>query len=343
MAISSRRILRWAQPQSETVSNMIVGGYGAWAGDYAAAEATMQRVSTAMGREVMHGHCFFDHNWGWTAIEGDQTLLSAWGAWIAAKPGRSVSISVPLLPYSTDGGTTLEPARGDFAGLANGVYDSHFATLGQNLAASAEWNTAILRLGWEFNGYSWPWSPTQDRTSGSLAQAVADWKVGFTRAVQAIRSTCPGVKIMWCPSLGYDALPGYSLENLYPDDGAVDYVGFGAYDYNLNVTDYSNDVAGRLQRWEDNWSKPNGYANMVALASAHGKDLAHVEWGLWPLSYQSQQGGGDDSVFIEKTAEYCRQYNVRLSVYNNSIPEHMLETYHDAQLAYQEIFNRYFA
>ena len=320
-----------------TPMTTLMGGYGPWAGTYEDAEETMTNVSTAMGFEVMHGHFFFDHRWGWSVIEGDQTMLNTWGAWKAAKAGRSVSISVPLLPASTDGGTTQDPAYGDFAGLAAGDYDSHFTALGQALASGGNWDGVILRLGWEFNGDGWAWSPTNDTTSGSLAQAVADFKTGFARAAAAIRAELPSARVMWCPSLGYDAIADYSLEDLYPSDTAVDIVGFGAYDYNLNVTNYADDEAGQLQRWNDNWSKPNGFQDMVDLAQAHNKALAHVEWGLWPTSYLSQQGGGDDPVYISKLAEYFTEYNVELSVYNNSTAEHQLQSYPNAQAEFRVV------
>lgn len=177
-----------------------------------------------------------------------------------------------------------------------------------------------------------------------MQQSVENWKIGFRRIVTAIRAHAPNVAFMWCPSLGYDALgdtqPGgpYTFEMLYPGDESVDYIGFGAYDYNLNITRYTQDNSGRLERWNDNWVKPNGFSDLITCARAHNKKLAHVEWGLWPQDYLGQQGGGDDDVYIAKVAEYIRNYGVRLSIYNNSTAEHRLSTYPLAKATYQQEF-----
>lgn len=179
-----------------------------------------------------------------------------------------------------------------------------------------------------------------DPSAVNILAAVSDWKSGFDRAVNAIKTTAPNVKIIWCPSLGYDSLGSdvaggpYTLEMLYPGDGCVDLVGFGGYDYNLNVTNYSQDDTGRLQRWKDNWSKPNGFQDMIALATAHNKPLVHIEWGLWPASYLSQQGGGDDHIYMEMLGAFFHEHNVVLSVYNNSSSEHSLSTYPNAKKVY---------
>lgn len=328
----SRRLQRRS---TATASSTLIGGYGPWADTTAGVASAMDDVSTQMGRTINHGHFFFDHRWGWDPIEGDATLLNAWSNWIDLDAGsRSVSISVPLLPGSSDGGDTVLPEKGDFAGLARGDYDHHFAILGAQLAARPQFTNVILRLGWEFNGYGWPWSPTQDTTSGSLAQAVINWRIGFARAASAIKSNCPSAQVVWCPSLGYDALPSYNFSHLFPEPSVVDLVGLGAYDYNLNVTSYPQTTAGFLQRWNDNWIKPNGYADLIAFAELHSKPLVHMEWGLWPVNYLSQQGG-DDPVYIDKVFDFFRDYNVVLSVYNNSTPEHALASYPAAHAAYR--------
>ena len=310
--------------------------YGAYPGfaESAIISASISRVEDETGVPVQYAHEFLDHRYGWGQIEGSDSRLDAWASWVTARPGRRLVLSVPMLPGDDDGssGPWSHPDAYDFAGLANGSHLRHFEALATRLQARPALRDTVVRLGWEFNGDSWPWSPGEV-PDGNVRGAVEDWKIGWNRAASAMNAIAPGLQFEWCPALGYDALWGFDLADLYPGDAQVDYVGVGAYDYALGETGLTEE-----QRWRRNLERPNGLNAVAKFAHAHGKPLARTEWGLWPSSgYAGQEGGGDSPYYLEKTAEWFERHEVAYSVYNQAWP-HSLSLYPRSRQRYRELF-----
>lgn len=311
----------------------ILGVYPGYAPDGEIA-GVLGRFEQETRTRVRYGHDFIDHRYGWRQIEGDDARLDAWVSWVSGSDDRRFTLSLPLLPGSNDGSERpwTHPDAYNFSGLADGSLVPHFEALARRLQARPELRDTIIRLGWEFNGNSWPWSPSEAGT-GDTATNVHLWKDGWSRVAAAMTAIAPDLEFEWCLAIGYDALPGWDLEELYPGDAAVDYIGVGAYDYSLEQTGLSDE-----ERWERAVSRPNGLDDVAALAEERGKPLARTEWGLWPArGYAGQEGGGDSPYYMEKTAEWFDEHRVAYSVYNNTGP-HALAQYPRSLRRYGELF-----
>ncbi len=139
------------------VASTIMGGYNGYQVTTAGYESGSTEMSTDMGATIKYHHSFFDHNYGWYNIEGaDGVMMDGWAGWVNAVSGRRFTMSLPMLPQKQGDGVTLDPARGDFAGLAAGNYDSHFTLLGAKFQARTALRNCIVRVGWEHNGSVWP-------------------------------------------------------------------------------------------------------------------------------------------------------------------------------------------
>lgn len=282
------------------------------------------------GIEVQLGHDFGDRTrWDW--FTNEKMVLDPWAKWVAAKPGRRFSFSMPLLPVNGDVDMNVKDTqtiKQKYEKLASGAYDSYFAIYGKQFQNRPALRDAIIRLGWEMNGTAWPWSiPPND------PEALEYYKKGFARAVKAMRSECPTLQFEWCPNCQKD-YSGYRFEEMYPGDDVVDFVGIGLYDYYWPGGNPSD--ATRWKFLKDGEYFFNGLADQVALAKSKNKRLAHTEYGLWPT--HNSGGGGDHPWFIRQLAFWWRQNDYAYQIYNNVVTslDHRLETYPNSLKAYLE-------
>jgi hypothetical protein len=271
--------------------------------------------ATWLGRPVW-AHDFLDHQQGWDVIADPEAQLPAWEAWVAQDDERRLVLSVPLL---------TNDVAGDFAGGADGAYDQHFMQLAQSLVAHGLDDT-IIRLGWEFNGNTFPWAVSQDQ--------VDNYKRFWQRVVSAMRGV-DGADFAfdWCPNITLDAT-GLAFADLYPGDDTVDIIGLGFYDYYWN-----HPSAPAEDRWEWLRDVDNGLADHRDFAAARDKPLSFPEYGLWEEG-TSVGGGGDDPYFIEQFAAWVADNNVAYHGYNNvqATADHRLTSYPEAQQAFLEAF-----
>ncbi|MEX5631291.1 glycoside hydrolase family 26 protein [Parafrankia sp. FMc2] len=188
-------------------------------------------------------------------------------------PG-ALSIAQPLFPRGSNE-----------AACARGEYDGHWRDFGNTLVRNGR-PDAIVRLGWEFNG-DWfrDWLP---RDSGT-------WKVCFTRAAAALRSTAPQVQIEWNMTAHRDTMVnGDGVWEAYPGDDVVDIIGIDAYD--------SSPASMTQKIFNEQCNRPSGVCTVARFAREHGKQFAVAEWGLDRRA--SAGGGGDNPFYIEKMYEF---------------------------------------
>ena len=95
-----------------------------------------------------------------------------------------MTFSIPMLP--ADGTSSL------VAG-AIGAYDTTFATIAKTMI-NAGFSTAIVRLGWEFNGNWQPWF------AGANPKAF----IAYYRRIVRVMQSVPGARFVfeWCPNIG---------------------------------------------------------------------------------------------------------------------------------------------
>jgi hypothetical protein len=224
----------------------------------------------------------------WATIADPSWQLQQW-----AGTGYQIIWSVPMLPNS---GASL--ATG-----ATGAYNAHFAALAQALVAGGQAN-AILRVGWEFNGFWYPWD-----AAGHPAQFVAYWR----NIVTAMRSV-PGAhfRFVWNPNPGVQGNTG-SLSAYYPGSAYVDYVALDIYD--ILVLHYP----GAQAAFEQFLTEPYGMNWLASFAKAHHVPMVFPEWGLgWgtcrngaPVNVSSGGTcGGDNPVFVRDSSKWFATHNV---------------------------------
>jgi hypothetical protein len=216
----------------------------------------------------------------WADIESPTWALGMWES-----SGLAVTYSVPLIPDT--GGTVTEGATG--------AYNVHFVRLAESLVAAGQ-EDAVLRLGWEFNGGWYRWSAKSDPTAFG-----AYWR----EIVTAMRGV-PGArfKFDWCPVLSSD----FPLEQAYPGDAYVDYIGMDVYDQ-----DWHLGWQNATQRWQNLLTAPYGLRWQRDFAAAHGKPMTYPEWAL--IDRADGHGGGDNPYFIQKMREWIGSNPVAYALY----------------------------
>lgn len=302
---------------------------GVYRGDAPKGPEKVDAYSAWLGREVDLAEAF-EPAATWEDVEGRSWQLGAWSAWVHARPGRRLVLTVPMLPGSPDGsGPTAGAGAGEPVSLgrgAAGAYDAHFAALARNLV-TYRLGDSILRLGHEFNGGWYTW-----RAAGAEADFAAYWR----RIVTAMRSV-PGhaLQFNWNPTLG----PGGARADLaWPGDAYADIVGVDVYDQSWSAGTYpipSGAAAEDAQRrqtlvWGQILDGSYGLRFWQRFALARGKRLSISEWGVTDRG--DGHGGGDDPEFVSGMWQFIQNpdNNVAYHVYFDYMAKdggHQLSTY----------------
>lgn len=217
----------------------------------------------------------------WESLQGDAT----WAVRCWAKAKMTVIFSVPMLPR---GGATL--AEG-----AAGKFDDQFKKLATLLVDNG-YGSAVIRLGWEFNGGWYPWAAKQD---------PQNWVKYWQRIVTVMRAV-PGAafKFDWCSAQGYQQIPA---DQVYPGDAYVDIIGRDTYNQSWNPATQTPE-----QRWAELLNESYGLNWLRDFATKRGKRISIPEWGTG--TRPDGHGGGDDANFISQMAAWMEQHNV---IYHN--------------------------
>jgi hypothetical protein len=158
----------------------------------------------------------------------------------------NVSIGLGLFPRS----------GGNLADCAANKYAANHRSIGSRLAANGVGN-AEIRLGWEANNDSYPWT--------AVGRSAEQWKACFTNAAKAIKAGGPGLRISW-----HMAKKGkVNVNSLWPAGAPITNVGVSHYD----------DAQARFGN-ETNNGSPWGLRAWLAFAKSKGKHLELSEWGV---------------------------------------------------------------
>jgi len=156
----------------------------------------------------------------WGMTDGSQYLQSEWMNEVRTHG------SIPLVtwePWNPFQGVN-QPAYA-LQQIIDGMYDAYILTWAQ---ASIAWgHPYFLRFAHEMNGNWFPWS---EQTNGNTAgQFVLAWQhVHNLFTTQSVTN----VTWVWCPNIAY---PGSTpLQELYPGDAFVDWVGMDGYNWGSN-------------------------------------------------------------------------------------------------------------
>ena len=213
---------------------------------------------------------------GWAPWDNWGNMLSYMGG---SNPrtlrSRSQNVSIGLGLFPQNGGNLEDCAAGRYA-------DDH-RSIGSRLAANGL-GDAELRLGWEANNGSYPWT--------AVGRSATQWKACFASAARALKAGGQDLRIAW-----HMAKKGkVDVRTLWPDEAA-------AVITNVGVSHF--DDAQALLGLETSNGSPWGLRAWLRFAQEKGKRLELAEWG----------GGrrGDNASYIQNMHEFFREVGDRLA------------------------------
>ena len=238
-----------------------------------------------IGHKVSYAMDFIDGE-SWSTISHPSDL-SIWSS-----SGYKMIWGVPMLPNS---GASLAVG-------AQGAYNGYYASLASALIAAGQ-GSAILRIGWEFNGNWFPWA---------AANHASQFVQYFRNIVTTMRAV-PGEKFTfeWNPSRG-DVNAG-NLAQYWPGDKYVDYVGLSVFDVEWQT------YPGQPAEFRQMLTEPDGLDWMAGFAAKHHKPMVIPELGLgWgkcsasggSIAGPGQVCGGDDGAFVKEISRWIDTHNV---------------------------------
>ncbi len=185
----------------------------------------------------------------WADIATNDSALSRYDG----MPG-TLSIALPLLPF--DRQSTLSD-------VISGAHDADFQAFARQLVAHHR-ASSYVRLGWEFNGDWQPWAAFDPKK----------FTAAFRRAVTAMRSVDPAVRIDWDGNYGPSQVQLDPFTQLYPGDSYVDVVGVDAYDRKYY---HVHDAAS----WDAYLHGVGGLDSWLHFAQSRHRPLSVPEWALF--------------------------------------------------------------
>jgi hypothetical protein len=246
---------------------------------------------------------------GWGYLTTKATLAHWLSGW--ARTSYQMVIGLPMVALNKSGEPENTLAQG-----ADGDDDSYFVSIARNLV-SLGFSNAILRPGWEFDGFWYPWSVNGNREASEFAAY-------FRHIVVAMRSV-PGANFhfVWNPT-GFQSLP-WNINYSYPGNAYVDFVSLDVYDWAWNasnrqqifrptgIPDNLTSPAQSKEVFRSIQSEPEGLNWLVGFAGRHQKAIAIPEWAV--STRTDSYGLGDDPTFINNMFRWIAYHRVSWSVY----------------------------
>jgi hypothetical protein len=261
---------------------------GVYLGNGETGVARMPQFTKWFGREPDRVLDFLAYD-SWSSFESDaRWTCESWRALGKKSVVSAMTFSVPL----TVQGTRL-------ADVAAGAHDRSYLAVARDMIDNG-WGSAVVRLGWEFNGSWMPWAASRD---------PAAYVAAYRRVVALMRSV-PGARFTfdWCSACGKNAI---APDSVYPGDDVVDFMGMDVYTRYYNSFD-----AIPALRWRGVRVTAFGLDWLVHFSSEHHKKISIPEWGTgeW-LVNDGGTGGGDDPLFVTSMADFLRENHVSYSDY----------------------------
>lgn len=260
---------------SRTWKSGVFAGYGPWQDE---------EFEAWRGAPIQTATDYMEWS-NWSEIEDPSWDIAAW----QQAPSIQPVLSIPM--WAATGGS--------LSAAAAGSYNQYFATMAKNLIAGGL-GSAIIRLGWEFNGDWYPWSATNSTTAAEYAKA---WRA-IVGTIQAV----PGGHFTFDWSMTVND-GGVNPSLAYPGDQYVNYIGMDVYDW-----DESPGMTA-AQRWNAIVNDGYGLAWQANFAAQHHKQISFAEWALAYDPNDPGAGGGDDPTFIQNMYNWFGSHNTAFEDY----------------------------
>ena len=208
---------------------------------------------------------------------------------MAKRPER-LSISLAMFPRRDGPVPRDDPSL--WAEAANGAYDPYWEKGLKTLRRRLARLDPIMRVGWEWNGSSYPWRIVEPRYAEGYRNT-------FRRLGGIIKFIFPEAEIDWCSLKHGETLD--TIDVFYPGDDIVDYIGHDRYDRNPSPVS--------LPEWQEAVEAveptggPRGLNAWLHYAKSKGKRLSIPEWGVWSAADRGG-GAGDNAFFVEQMFDF---------------------------------------
>jgi hypothetical protein len=289
------------------------GALGLYDGDHSPAGIEAAADWLGSSQDVHYAEDFIDDT-NWSTISDPAWFISQW----QGTPYTMVW-GVPMVPCGGPS-TSCNPNASEFDSVASGADDSYYATLAKNLIAGG-FGSSYIRLGWEFQGGWFPWSICN-------SDGQKDFVAAFRNIVTSMRSVSgANFQFIWNPDDSADTSCSGQLEDYYPGDSYVNMVAWDVYDMNgaenadsarwTEMVDGVNAggwTATAPQSINGQTFEGYGLNWLDAFANEHGKKIGLPEWGLWS---SDNDGGGDDSYFVNQMAAWIKAYATGPAIFWN--------------------------
>jgi len=244
--------------------------------------------------------------------------------------GRPVIWAIPIIPNSDQYG---QHTGANMADAANNAYAAYWRQLAQAIY-NKQGPGQIVRIGWEYQGDWYPWGRNRNQLGInnsvlSTATYEAYYKAAFQNIVAAFRSVDPTFKFTWNPNLQNQwQWMDLQLENSYPGDSFVDYVGLDVYEQSSwsetdATTRFNNQVLNAKY----------GLKWLASFGAQHGKRLCIPEWGVGQK--------GDNPTMIHLMADFIEANDVAWHAYWNGGVDFyngLLDNFPNQKAAYKQRF-----
>ncbi len=252
--------------------------------------AATDAFGTWLGREVDVAVDFcLRQSWG--LIANPHTILDPCAAWVHAKPGRSLSLAIPM--YPEDGSATLQD-------VANGAGDQYWRSLANELVKRGL-TRAYIRPGWEMDLPNTIWGKA---LPGSGQEP--HFKNASRRIASIFKNASDGFTFEMVTGQGWR--DRRYLEAIWAGDDLYDRAGTDIYDadwfayadtypYPAGAT-----AAQRLRCAREWWNRYSWWLCSIRdFALEHGKRVCIPEWSC---ANRPDNGGLDNPTFVQKMHEF---------------------------------------
>jgi hypothetical protein len=201
---------------------------------------------------------------------------------LGIKPGDGRRLAINLHPAVKEGPE-------DLCECARGSCDHHYFAMAEALKRNGN-GDALIVAGHEFNGGWYPWI-----SIGPGQNPPECYRDAWRNMARAFKIVSADFEFVWPLSLGVSNATPERIEQAYPGDDLVDYVGGSWYDQGPPGDGHAS--------FRANYERPAGGRFLANFAREHGKRIWITEWGL-VRENPRRKWCGDCPEFIDEMVDY---------------------------------------
>jgi hypothetical protein len=192
--------------------------------------------------------------------------------------------------------------------IAGGACDADYGKLARRIAAS--YPSAIIRIGWEFNGDWYLWQS---------AGREGDFVRAFRHVAMLFKAVSPHFVVDWCVASGDHPYHKPTVALSYPGDDVVDEIGLDVYDWPDKYAgpNQPDNQQNAVAHWNNFRQLPWSLDWADRFAASHHKPIAFPEWATGAAN-KGLKDGIVTAYFMKSMYAWMVTHNVVREAYWNS-------------------------